>query len=115
MTHGQGLLYLASLYKKNENKVKLAEISEEKAEVSPQKRQHKLYNERSRGNGYYDNTYVKMFNMRNTTEQKSPQDRSINNKHFKVVKLPEILNSPKVQNSPEEKGAFGKLTTIFHK
>ena len=117
MTHGQGLLFLASLYKRNDNKPKqLAEISEEN--VSPKRNPpHKLYNERSRGNGYYDNTYVKMFNIRNSSEQKSPQEKGAANniKRFKVVKLPEILNSPKVQNSPEERGAFGKLTTIFHK
>lgn len=69
MTHGQGLLFLASLYKRNEHKAKLTEISEEKIGVSPKRGYtHKLYNERSRGNGYYDNTYVKMFNIRNSTE-----------------------------------------------
>ena len=96
MTHGQGLLFLASLYKRNNLKAKLAEISEEKMDESPKKYQ-KLFNQRSRGNGYYDNTYVKMFNMRNSTEQKSPSDKGVNNiKRFKIVKLPEILNSPKV-------------------
>ena len=43
MTQGQGLLFLASLYKRNNLKAKLAEISEEKMDESPKKYQ-KLFN-----------------------------------------------------------------------
>jgi hypothetical protein len=45
----------------------LAQIEEEKGETNLPKRSHKLYNERSRE--YYDKTYVKMFNMRNSIEK----------------------------------------------
>jgi hypothetical protein len=58
-----------------------------------------------------------MYNMRNSQENKGSPDLS--NKRFRVVKLPEIMGSnaasPKGFQSPEERGAFGKLNSIFNK
>lgn len=55
--------------------------------------------------------------MRNSQEHKGSPDLS--NKRFRVVKLPEIMGSnaasPKGFQSPEERGAFGKLNSIFNK
>jgi hypothetical protein len=49
------------------NRHKLEMYILKKGETNSPKRSHKLYNERSRG--YYDKTYVKMFNMRNSIEK----------------------------------------------
>ena len=77
-----------------------------------------MYNDRSRGNGYYENTYVKMYNLRNSRDiDGSPVEI---NKRFRGIKLPELTTvgnatSPKGFQSPEERGAFGKLNSIFNK